>query len=123
MSIGVPSGAGWVHTRPPTRSRASSTITDAPACRTRRAVVNPAYPAPTTQTSASTPSTLSVGQYPEPLFAVVAGVVVAPPLLPLLPLAFTTFHVPPKLVMPSPLVSPAAASMANVYTGAPLTVT
>ena len=47
-------------------------------------------------------------QYPEPLlFAVVA--VVDPP-LPVLPPTFTTCQVPPKLVIPSPLVDPAAAS-------------
>ena len=43
----------WVQTRPPTRSRASSTTTDRPAWERRRAAVSPARPAPTTQTSAS----------------------------------------------------------------------
>src|ERR1700687_4154899 len=44
--------------RPPTRSRASRTITDLPACVKRRAAVRPAYPPPTPQTSASTRSAI-----------------------------------------------------------------
>src|SRR5947199_9098433 len=46
--------------RPPTRSRASRTMTDLPASARRRAAVSPAYPAPTTQTSASTRSAIEV---------------------------------------------------------------
>ena len=53
MSTGTPQRAVWVHTRPPTRSRASRTTTDRPAWDSRRAAVSPARPAPTTQTSAS----------------------------------------------------------------------
>ncbi len=53
MSTGTPPSVVWVQTRPPTRSRASSTTTDCPAWDRRRAAVNPARPAPTTQTSAS----------------------------------------------------------------------
>ena len=53
MSTGTPSRLVFVHTRPPTRSRASSTTTERPAWRSRRAAVRPANPAPTTQTSAS----------------------------------------------------------------------
>ena len=53
MSTGTPLRAVWVQTRPPTRSRASSTTTDCPAWDSRRAAVSPAKPAPTTQTSAS----------------------------------------------------------------------
>jgi hypothetical protein len=41
-------------------------------------------------------------QYPDPLRVVAVVVGDAPP-----PPAFTTFHVPPKLLMPSPLVDPA----------------
>ena len=52
MSTGTPSRLVWVHTRPPTRSRASSTTTERPAWLRRRAAVSPASPAPTMQTSA-----------------------------------------------------------------------
>ena len=41
-----------MNVRPPTRLRASITITDLPAAATRRAAVSPARPAPTTITSA-----------------------------------------------------------------------
>src|SRR5919112_405436 len=50
-SSGVPSAAGRVRVRPPTRSRASRTITSAPASTSRRAADRPARPAPTTTTS------------------------------------------------------------------------
>ncbi len=49
---GHPSGR-CVSMRPPMRARASSTITDSPACTSRRAASSPATPAPTTTTSAS----------------------------------------------------------------------
>ena len=45
-------GSLWLWTRPPTRSRASSTTTDFPAFAISRAAVSPARPAPTTTTSA-----------------------------------------------------------------------
>jgi len=53
MSTGTPSAEVQVHTRPPTRSRASKTATDWPAWDKRRAAVSPANPAPTAQTSGS----------------------------------------------------------------------
>jgi hypothetical protein len=53
MSTGTPSRLVLVQTRPPTRSRASSTTTERPAWLSRRAAVRPANPAPTIQTSAS----------------------------------------------------------------------
>jgi len=40
-----------VHNRPPTRSRASSTMTESPAARSRVAAVSPVTPAPMTTTS------------------------------------------------------------------------
>src|SRR6185437_14844822 len=43
---------GRFQVRPPTRSRASSTITDRPAAAIARAALRPASPAPTTSTSA-----------------------------------------------------------------------
>ena len=43
---------GRFQVRPPTRSRASSTITERPARATARAALKPARPAPTTTTSA-----------------------------------------------------------------------
>src|SRR6266540_5294230 len=52
-STTVPSDNAWLRTRPPTRSRASSTTTSLPAATSWRAVTNPAIPAPTTTTSAS----------------------------------------------------------------------
>src|ERR1700742_3160532 len=52
-SIHVPSGRVWVNVRPPTLSRASSKATERPARCNRRAAVNPANPAPTTQKSTS----------------------------------------------------------------------
>ena len=53
-SSGAPT-RGWrtVNTRPPMRSRASSTITRRPASRSSRAAAIPAAPAPTTITSAA----------------------------------------------------------------------
>ena len=44
--------ASWLSTRPPTRSRASSTTTEWPLASSSRAAVSPAKPAPTTTTSA-----------------------------------------------------------------------
>src|SRR5947209_13763236 len=48
-----PSARTSVYVRPPTRSRASSNVTEWPACCNRSAAVNPANPAPTTQKSTS----------------------------------------------------------------------
>src|SRR6185312_13507112 len=45
----------WLSMRPPTRSRASSTITDLPAAASLRAAVRPEMPAPTTIASALLP--------------------------------------------------------------------
>src|SRR5690348_15655663 len=45
----------WLSMRPPTRSRASSTITDLPAAASLRAAVRPEMPAPTTIASAVLP--------------------------------------------------------------------
>src|SRR5258705_13411136 len=64
--MGVPSGRWSVHTRPPTRSRASSTTTERPACARRHAAVRPAKPAPTTQTSARVVSISLLGAGAEP---------------------------------------------------------
>src|SRR5207247_3066 len=62
-----PSDRWCVQMRPPTRSRASRTTTDLPASASRRAAVSPAYPAPTTQTSASTRAAIEVTlRPPEP---------------------------------------------------------
>src|SRR5438128_7985562 len=58
--MGEPSDRWCVQMRPPTRSRASRTMTDLPAPASRRAAVSPVYPAPTTQTSASTRSATEV---------------------------------------------------------------
>ena len=52
-STTLPSPRSWFSTRPPTRSRASSTTTEAPAALSARAAARPASPAPTTTTSAS----------------------------------------------------------------------
>src|SRR5215211_1280713 len=52
MSSGC-SPTGWLKVRPPTRSRASSTLTSSPAPASSRAAVSPARPAPTTTTSQS----------------------------------------------------------------------
>ena len=56
-----PVGATSVKVRPPTRSRASSSATDCPACFNRNAAVRPAKPAPTTQTSTSAMTGWSTG--------------------------------------------------------------
>src|SRR5438270_590060 len=53
-----PPAAESLQVRPPTRSRASSTATVYPSATSMRAVVRPAKPAPTTQTSTSS---LAVG--------------------------------------------------------------
>src|SRR6187397_302750 len=45
-----PFGIRWLHTRPPTRSRASSTSTSRPAAASLPAAARPANPAPTTAT-------------------------------------------------------------------------
>src|SRR6266511_932531 len=58
-SIGVPSAAGSVSVRPPTRSRASSTTASAPAATRSRAATSPASPAPTTTTSVAAVTDLS----------------------------------------------------------------
>ena len=47
-----PPPIGWLRARPPTRSRASRTITERPAWTSLKAAVRPAKPAPTTTTSA-----------------------------------------------------------------------
>jgi hypothetical protein len=47
-----PPTSRWLSTRPPTRSRASSTTTERPPATSSRAAVRPASPAPTTTTSA-----------------------------------------------------------------------
>jgi hypothetical protein len=60
---GDPSGSSKVQMRPPTRSRASRTATDWPAWLNRSAAVSPAYPAPTTHTSASMRSGMRCGRY------------------------------------------------------------
>src|SRR5215208_6345084 len=52
-STTLPSPMSWLRSRPPTRSRASSTITDAPRAVSARAAASPARPAPSTTTSAS----------------------------------------------------------------------
>ena len=52
-SIHDPSSRTSVKVRPPTRSRASSSATECPACLSRNAAVRPAKPAPTTQKSTS----------------------------------------------------------------------
>src|SRR5438309_4586270 len=62
-STGEPSGRCCVQIRPPTRSRASRTATVFPPWLSRLAAVSPAYPAPTTQTSASTRSGLGPARY------------------------------------------------------------
>ena len=50
ISTTAPLASRWDHTRPPTRSRASSTITSAPPRCSASAAANPASPAPTTAT-------------------------------------------------------------------------
>ena len=65
MSTGTPPSEVRVQTRPPTRSRASRTTTERPACLSRRAAVRPARPAPTTQTSASLGAVC--GMHPPPI--------------------------------------------------------
>src|SRR5829696_4232337 len=52
-STTLPPPMSWFSTRPPTRSRASTTTTDAPRALSSRAALRPASPAPTTTTSAS----------------------------------------------------------------------
>ena len=54
----------WFSTRPPTRSRASTTTTEAPRALSSRAAARPASPAPTTATSAS--RARRVGHRPDP---------------------------------------------------------
>src|ERR1700742_1723243 len=49
-STTAPSPNGTDQTRPPTRSRASSTVTSAPPARSASAAARPAKPAPTTTT-------------------------------------------------------------------------
>src|SRR5262245_1270842 len=49
-STTAPSPNGTDHTRPPTRSRASSTVTSAPPALRASAAARPANPAPMTQT-------------------------------------------------------------------------
>ena len=52
-SIAAPDdGSDCVKMRPPIRSRASSTVTESPACPSSTAAASPAAPAPTTITSA-----------------------------------------------------------------------
>src|SRR4051794_9881110 len=54
-STGTPLPIVVDHTRPPTRSRASSTVADAPPASNARAAASPAYPAPITITCTATP--------------------------------------------------------------------
>src|SRR5436190_13699629 len=51
-SMILPPPMSWLSVRPPTRSRASSTITDLPAAAIWRAAMSPEIPAPTIRTSA-----------------------------------------------------------------------
>ncbi len=93
-----------------------------PVCRRVTRTALPASRKPATWIVARAPGAPRrriTAQYPLPLPLVVGVDVVALLEAP----TFTTCHVPPKLVMPSPLVSPAAVSTENVYTGFPSTVT
>src|ERR1700753_2613787 len=54
-STTAPSPNGTDQTRPPTRSRASSTVTSAPRARSASAAASPAKPAPTTTTRVPPP--------------------------------------------------------------------
>src|SRR4051794_34269629 len=65
----APSPNGTDQTRPPTRSRASSTVTLAPPARSASAAARPAKPAPTTTTRVTAP--------PPPGASDVPGVAVA----------------------------------------------
>src|SRR5947209_15974231 len=51
----TPPANGSDHTRPPTRSRASNTVTSRPARASSSAAASPAKPAPTTTTRRSSP--------------------------------------------------------------------
>src|SRR3989442_4842187 len=69
--------SGWLSTRPPTRLRASSTITERPALTISRAAVSPARPAPTTITLAE-----RTAARPEFGSATTAAPAAAPPIRP-----------------------------------------
>src|ERR1700761_4540982 len=70
-STTAPSPNGTDQTRPPTRSRASSTVTSAPRARSASAAASPAKPAPTTTTRV--PSPIRQG-YDGPMLIVSMGV-------------------------------------------------
>src|SRR5437899_3230881 len=69
--------SGWLSTRPPTRSRASRTITEQPALTIARAAVSPARPAPTTITPAE-----RTAARPDFGSAAIAAPAAAPPIRP-----------------------------------------